>query len=125
MFARDSLNVREWMRHAIEDKLADSVVVSSATALAVRFLQRRYRYPVLSCAQQAGGVNNDTSGAVQQRHRGRGSRRQRRHGVAGVPAELLAITCLHLASKYHCVDALEARTFRSSVNMSKIFDLGE
>lgn len=122
MFARDSANVREWMRHAVEAQLADAVVVSSAAALAVRFLQRRYRYPALSWAQSTGGVNSGTDGTV--RRRGRGSRR-RRAASAGVLSELLAVACLHLASKYHCVEALEARAFGSPVRMSRVFSLGE
>lgn len=123
MFEKDSADVRAWMRHAREHELADSVVVSSATTLAVRFLQRRYRYPALSCAQSTGANNGTKSGTVQQR-RGRGNRR-RRCASAGVLSELLANTCLHLASKYHCVEDLDTETFGSPLNMSKIFSLGE
>lgn len=123
MFARDSADVREWMRHAVEDQLADAVVVSSAVALAVRFLQRRYRYPALLSCVQSTGANSGTRGTAQQRL-GRRNRR-RRPRSAGVMSELLAITCLHLASKYHCVKALAAATFGSPLSMSKVFSLGK
>ena len=105
MFAQDSANIREWMRHAVEAGLADAVVVSSATTLAVRFLQRRYRYPALSCVPS-------------------GNRRQR-SARAGVLSELVAVTCLHLASKYHCVNALELETLGRPSKVSTVFDLGE
>lgn len=116
MFARDSASVREWMRHAVEAQLADAVVVSSAATLATRYLKRRYRYPALSCAQ-SDGVN---SGA----DRGRRNRR-RRPSSTGVLSGLLAVTCLHLASKYHCVEVLDAKAFGPPLRMSTVFSTGE
>lgn len=120
MFARDSASVREWMRHAVEARLADPVVVSSAAILAVRFLQRRYRYPSLSCAAQS----SLGAGSTVRRRWGFGNRR-RRTPSAGVVSELLAVTCLHLASKYHCVEPLDAGALGSLRSMSKVFSLGE
>lgn len=116
MFAQDSRNVRERMRHALEDGLADSVVVASATTIAMGFLQRRYLYPLLLPRLQASG-NSSTQ-------RGRGSRRRRLPSGHAMSA-LLAATCLHLASKYHCVQELPADMFAPSPRLSKIFDLGK
>lgn len=120
LFARDSAGVRKRMRHTLEDNLADPVVVASATALAVRFLQRRYRYPALSSPHSTGG-----SCIVQQQQHSHGSRRRRQRSRGGESLELLSTTCLHLASKYHCVDAMDLDTVGSPLQSSRVFQLGE
>jgi len=117
MFVLESGNVRERMRHALQDGLADSVVVASATTLAMGFLQRRYRYPLLPSRSPAGSDSSP--------QRGRGGRRRwlaRGH----VASDLLASTCLLLASKYHCVQELPPEMFAPSPSrLSGVLDLGE
>ncbi|CAM9310007.1 unnamed protein product, partial [Pylaiella littoralis] len=122
LYIRESAGVRRRMRQALEDNRADPLVVASATALALRFLQRRYHYPALSFPQGA-GVNNTFQQQQQQQQQSRGNQRRRQGGSRGSSLELLSTTCLHLASKYHCVDAMDLETVGSPLNSSRVFEL--
>ncbi|CAM9772128.1 unnamed protein product [Ectocarpus sp. 12 AP-2014] len=132
LFARDSGRVRWWMKSALEDRHIDAQVVTSATTLALRWLQGRHLYP--SLASSPGAMNGISNNAHSQRWRQpissqQQQQRQRRRrrsvgGSAGLPPlELLSMTCLHLASKYHTQDSV-LEDFESCVHRPEVHALG-
>lgn len=130
LFARDSGRVRGWMKSALEYRHVDAQVVASATTLALRWLQRRHLYPSLVSSPDAMNgttVSNNAHRRQQKQQQQRGRRRRRRSGVGGVglpPLELLSMTCLHLASKYHTQDSV-LEDFGSSVDRPEVHALGK
>ncbi|CAN0122413.1 unnamed protein product, partial [Ectocarpus fasciculatus] len=139
LFARDSGRVRGWMKSALEDRHIDPQVVASATTLALRWLQRRHLYPSLvsssPSAMKDTAVSNNAhrqrrrrQQPKQQQQQQQRRRRRRRSdgGGAGLPPlELLSMTCLHLASKYHTQDSvLVLEDFGSSIHRPEVHALG-
>lgn len=134
LFARDSGRVRGWMKSALEDRHIDAQVVTSATTLALRWLQRRHLYP--SLASSPGAMNGTTvsNNAHSQRRRQpissqQQQQRRRRRRSAGAsaglpPLELLSMACLHLASKYHTQDSV-LEDFGSCVHRPEVHALGK
>lgn len=122
------------MRHALEDLHIDAVVVASAATLALQYLRRRYGFPSSRCVGGGGGggkraasKSSVTLPPTRVSPRGGRQPRGRRLNENGgrVAVVLLSVTCLHLASKYHCVHEEKVASLGTRLNPQKIFKLGE
>lgn len=108
------------MRHALENLHMDTLVVTSAATLALRYA--RLHAPQGLARRRPSNLNT-ANGTKYQKLGEKG--KLKGQGVRGVTADLLSFTTLHLASKYHEVYEKQLEDFGITVAPAKIYKLGK
>lgn len=119
-FERDATDLLRWMRHALENLHMDTLVVTSAATLALRYA--RLHAPEGLARRRPNNLSSTNKSKRRkpgEKGRPEGRRKQ------GVTAYLLSFTTLHLASKYHEVYEKQLEDLGITVAPTKIYKLGE
>lgn len=137
------------MKHAFEDLHLDALVVASAASLALRYLRRPQSTSAKEktppddgnslpepCHRKNGVADSNSASAASAAssfaaHSSQGNRTAVNvvdggsRGERGVTVKQLAVTTLHLASKYHQVYEEEVVNFGVRLSPDRVYKLGE